>query len=143
MTRYGILVHAMKLDHLGVAVKSLEESLRFYRDVLGLAVACQEEVPAERVRLAMLPLGDTRVELLEATSEESAIARFVAKRGEGLHHIAVRVPDLNAAMARLTAAGSRLVNETPGVGAGGHRFVFVHPKSTGGVLLELVEDRDS
>jgi methylmalonyl-CoA epimerase len=133
----------MKLDHLGVAVKSLETSLRFYRDVLGFEVTGQEEVPAEKVRLAMLPLGETRVELLEATSDDSAIARFVAKRGEGLHHIAVRVPDLNAAVARLKAAGSRLVNETPGVGAGGHRYIFVHPQSTGGVLLELVEDSKS
>lgn len=133
----------MKLDHLGVAVKSLEASLRFYRDVLGFEVTCQEEVPAEKVRLAMLPLGETRVELLEATSDDSAIARFVAKRGEGLHHIAVRVPDLSAAVARLKAAGSRLVNETPGVGAGGHRYIFVHPQSTGGVLLELVEDHNS
>jgi len=130
----------MKLDHLGVAVKSLEASLRFYRDVLGFEVECQEEVPAEKVRLAMLPLGETRVELLEATSDDSAVARFVAKRGEGLHHIAVRVPDLTAAVARLKASGARLVNETPGVGAGGHRYVFVHPQSTGGVLLELVED---
>lgn len=133
----------MKLDHLGVAVKSLDASLRFYRDVLGFEVASREEVPAEKVRLAMLPLGETRVELLEATSDDSAIARFVAKHGEGLHHIAVRVPDLNAAVARLKAAGSRLVSETPGVGAGGHRYIFVHPQATGGVLLELVEDHNS
>ncbi len=130
----------MKLDHLGVAVKSLDAGLRFYRDLLGLPVECVEEVAAEKVRVAMLPLGDTRVELLEATAEDSAIARFVAKRGEGLHHIAVRVPDLAAAIARLKAGGARLVSEQPGVGAGGHRYIFVHPQASGGVLLELVEE---
>jgi methylmalonyl-CoA epimerase len=129
----------MKLDHLGVAVKSLESGLRLYRDALGLELAHTEEVAAEKVRVAMLPLGDTRVELLEATSDDSAIARFVARRGEGLHHIAVQVPDLNAAIARLKATGARLIQEQPGVGAGGHRYVFVHPQSAGGVLLELVE----
>ncbi len=129
----------MKLDHLGVAVKSLEAGLRFYRDVLGLKVEEIEEIPAEKVRVAMLPLGETRIELLEATAEGSAIARFLARRGEGLHHVAIEVPDLAAAIARLKAAGARLVSEQPGVGAGGHRYVFVHPQSAGGVLLELVE----
>lgn len=132
----------MKLDHLGVAVKSLEAGLRFYRDLLGLEVERVEEVPGEKVRVAMLPLGETRVELLEATAEDSAIARFVAKRGEGLHHIAVRVPDLTAAMARLKTAGVRLVSEQPGLGAGGHRYVFVHPQGAGGVLVELVEEKN-
>jgi LAO/AO transport system kinase len=129
----------MKLDHLGIAVKSLDAGLRFYHDTLGLDVGHVEEVATENVRVAMLPLGDTRVELLEATTDDSAIARFVAKRGEGLHHIAMKVPDLNAAIERLKAAGARLVNDQPGIGAGGHRYVFVHPQSTGGVLLELVE----
>ena len=132
----------MKLDHLGVAVKSLDAGLRFYRDLLGLPLESVEEVPGEKVRVAMLPLGETRVELLEATAEDSAIARFVAKRGEGLHHIAVRVPDLNAALARLKTAGVRLVNEQPGIGAGGHRYVFVHPQAAGGVLVELIEERN-
>ena len=131
----------MKLDHLGIAVKSLESSLHFYRDLLGLEAGHTEEVAAEKVRVAMLALGDTRVELVEATSADSAIARYVAKRGEGLHHIAIQVPDLTAAIAKLKSAGARLVNETPGIGAGGHRYVFVHPQSAGagGVLLELVE----
>ena len=129
----------MKLDHLGVAVKSLEDALRFYRDLLGLKLEAVEEVPGEKVRVAMLPMGDTRLELLEATAEDSAVAHFIAKRGEGLHHISLRVPDLAAAVARLKAAGARLVSEQPGTGAGGHRYVFVHPQSTGGVLLELVE----
>lgn len=120
-------------------MKSLDASIRFYHDLLGLDVGHVEEVATERVRVAMLPLGETRVELLEATSDDSAIAKFVAKRGEGLHHIAMQVPDLNAAIARLKEAGARLVNETPGIGAGGHRYVFVHPQSSGGVLLELVE----
>ncbi len=130
----------MKLDHLGIAVRSLGAGSRFYRDVLGLELGHREEVAAEKVRVAMLPLGETRVELLEATAEDSAIARFVAKRGEGLHHIAVKVPDLDAAIGRLKAAGARLVNEKPGIGAGGHRYVFVHPQSSSGVLLELVEE---
>ena len=131
----------MKLDHLGVAVKSLDAALRFYRDLLGLEVQGVEEVPAEKVRVAMLPVGDTRIELLEVTTEDSAVARFIARRGEGLHHVSLRVPDLAAAVARLKAAGARLVNEQPGTGAGGHRYVFVHPQSAGGVLLELVEDQ--
>ncbi len=130
----------MKLDHLGIAVKSLDAGLRFYRDALGLSAEHVEDVAAEKVRVAMLPLGDTRVELLQATSDDSAIAKFVGSRGEGLHHIAVKVPDLTAAIARLKESGARLINDQPGIGAGGHRYVFVHPKSAGGVLLELVED---
>ncbi len=131
----------MKLDHLGVAVKSLDGALRFYHDLLGLEVTAVEEVPSEKVRVAMLPVGDTRIELLEATAEDSAVARFIGKRGEGLHHVSLRVPDLAAAVARLKAAGVRLVSEQPGAGAGGQRYVFVHPQSAGGVLLELVEGK--
>ena len=131
----------MKLDHLGIAVKSLEAGIRFYHDALGLEVGHVEEVAGEKVRVAMLPLGDTRVELLEATAPESTIAKIVEKRGEGLHNIAVKVPDLAAAIAKLQAAGARLVNPEPQVGAGGHRYVFVHPKDSCGVLLELVEER--
>jgi methylmalonyl-CoA epimerase len=132
----------MKLDHLGIAVKSLDAGIRFYHDALGLEVGRVEEVSGERVKVAMLPLGDTRVELLEATSAESTIAKFVEKRGEGLHHIAVSVPDLTAAIAKLQATGAKLINSEPQIGAGGHRYVFVHPKDAGGVLLELVEERE-
>lgn len=127
------------IDHLGVAVKSLAAARRFYED-LGLEVVGEETVEAEQVHLAMVPVGGSRIELLEATSPESAIARFIAKRGEGLHHIALRVNDLAATVERLKKTGTRLISEDIKVGAGGHLYVFVHPSSTGGVLLELCED---
>jgi LAO/AO transport system kinase len=127
------------IDHLGVAVKSIEAALGFYEGQLGMHVALREAVPYEKVNVAMLPAGGPRIELLEPTDPESVIGRFLAKRGDGLHHVALRVPDLNAAVARLRKAGARLLNE-PQAGAGGHRYVFVHPASTGGVLLELIEE---
>jgi LAO/AO transport system kinase len=127
------------LDHVGIAVSSLDAALPFYRDLLGLDVKAQEEAPQERVRAALLPLGDSRLELLEATAADSSIARFVAKRGPGLHHISLRVPDLAAALDRLRAAGVRLVTDTIQRGAGGHRYIFIHPAAAGGVLVELVE----
>jgi len=128
------------IDHLGVAVKSIEAALGFYEGALGMRVALRETVPHEKVRVAMLPAGGPRIELLEPVEPDSVIGRFLAKRGEGLHHVALRVPDLSAAVERLRAAGARLLNE-PQTGAGGHRYVFVHPASTGGVLLELIEDQ--
>lgn len=127
------------IDHLGVAVKSLAAARTFYEN-LGLAVVGEETVEGEQVRLAMVPVGESRIELLEATSPESTIARFIAKRGEGLHHIALRVNDLAAVVERLKKSGTRLISEDIKVGAGGHLYVFVHPSSTGGVLLELCED---
>lgn len=127
------------LDHLGVAVQSLAESARFYEEVIGLKVSGFETIEAEKTRVAMIPVGDGRIELLEPTAPDSPIARFLAKRGPGLHHICLRVPDLAAAMERLRRSGARLINESPGTGAGGHKYVFVHPSSAGGVLLELVE----
>ena len=127
------------IDHLGVAVKSLETAKNFYRK-LGLEVVGEEVIEHERVRLAMLPVGESRVELLEATDKDSPIARFIEKRGEGLHHIALQVPDLAALVEKLKADGTRLISDEIKVGAGGHLYVFVHPSSTGGVLLELCED---
>ncbi len=127
------------IDHLGVAVKSIEAALGFYAGQLGMQVAMRETVPHEKVNVAMLPAGGPRIELLEATEADSVIGRFLEKRGEGLHHVALRVPDLAATVERLRAAGARLLGE-PQTGAGGHRYVFVHPGSTGGVLLELIED---
>lgn len=129
----------MKIDHLGIAVKSLDDALKFYRDQLGLDVSLRETVARENVNVAMLPLGEPRIELLEPTRDDSVIGRFLEKRGEGLHHIAVRVPDLNASVEKLRASGARLLNE-PRTGAGGHLYVFVHPSSTGGVLLELIQE---
>jgi len=126
------------IDHLGIAVKSLAAAKSIY-EKLGMTVSAVETVEAEQVRLVMVPLGESRLELLEPTSENSTIAKFIAKRGEGLHHVSLRVPDLAAAVERLKKDGVRLVSEEIKVGAGGHRYVFVHPASTGGVLLELVE----
>jgi LAO/AO transport system kinase len=126
------------LDHLGIAVRSLADSQRLYA-TLGVSVSGIEEITQEQVRVAMLELGESRIELLEATEAESAVGRFIAKRGEGLHHVALRVPDLAAAVAGLKEQGVRLISGEIQVGAGGHRYVFVHPSSANGVLLELVE----
>jgi methylmalonyl-CoA epimerase len=129
------------IDHLGIAVKSLASSRGFY-EKLGLRISEQEVVDSEQVRLVMVPLGDSRLELLEPTSENSPIAKFISKRGEGLHHISLRVPDLATVVEKLKRDGVRLVSNEIKVGAGGHRYVFVHPNSAGGVLLELVEVAD-
>lgn len=130
-----------RIDHLGIAVKSLAAAKAIY-EKLGLTVSAEETVGHEQVRLVMVPVGESRLELLEATSESSAIAKFIAKRGEGLHHVCLRVPDLPAAVDRLKEDGVRLVSEEIKTGAGGHRYVFVHPSSTGGVLLELVDSQE-
>ena len=127
------------IDHLGIAVKSLAQAKKFYEE-LGLEVMPEETVEAEKVRLAMVPVGESRLELLEPTSPDSTIARFLEKRGEGLHHVALHVADLSGTVERLKAAGARLISDDIKIGAGGHLYVFVHPSSSGGVLLELVED---
>jgi methylmalonyl-CoA epimerase len=126
------------IDHLGIAVKSLATAKSIY-EKLGLSISAEETVAQEKVRVVMIPVGETRIELLEATSDDSTIAKFIAKRGEGLHHVCMRVPDLAAAVATLKNGGVRLVSEEIKTGAGGHRYVFVHPQSAGGVLLELVD----
>jgi methylmalonyl-CoA epimerase len=127
-----------QIDHLGIAVKSLNAAKAIY-ETLGLNISPEETVEHEQVRVVMVPVGETRLELLEATSEDSVIARFIAKRGEGLHHVCLKVSDLPASVERLKRDGVRLVSEEIKTGAGGHKYVFVHPASTGGVLLELVE----
>ena len=127
-----------RIDHIGVAVKSLAAAKGIY-EKLGVAVSPEEVVAGEQVRVVMVPVGESRLELLEPTSEDSVIAKFIARRGEGLHHVSLRVPDLEAAVARLKKEGVRLVSDGIRTGAGGHRYVFVHPSSAGGVLLELVE----
>jgi len=127
-----------KIDHLGIAVKSLASAKAIYQ-TLGLSVSPEEVVEHEKVRLVMVPVGESRLELLEATSDDSTIAKFIAKRGEGLHHVCMKVPNLAEAVAKLKREGVRLVSEEIKTGAGGHRYVFVHPASAGGVLLELVE----
>jgi methylmalonyl-CoA epimerase len=126
------------IDHLGIAVKSLAASKAFYEQ-MGLRVESEEIIAHEKVRVAMLPVGESRIELLEATADDSPIARFLAKRGEGLHHISLRVIDLEGTVARMKQGGTRFVSEEIKIGAGGHRYVFVHPSSAGGVLLELCE----
>ncbi len=129
----------MKIEHIGIATESLDEALAFWRDALGLSVVHTEEVAEQGVRVAMLPLGEPRIELLEPTHAGSPVAKFLAKRGPGIHHIAVRVADIRATLARLRAQGARLIDESPRVGAEGCLVAFVHPASAGGVLLELVE----
>jgi methylmalonyl-CoA epimerase len=130
--------NSFALDHLGIAVKSLATTKALY-EKLGLSVSPEEIVEHERVRLVMVAVGETRLELLEPTSDDSVIGKFLARRGEGLHHISLRVPDLGATVERLKRERVRLVSDEIKTGAGGHRYVFVHPSSTGGVLLELVE----
>lgn len=128
------------IDHLGIAVKSLAQAKSFYEKI-GLKVMPEETVAQEKVRLAMVPLGESRIELLEPTSEESPIAKFLTKRGEGLHHVALHVTDLAHTVEELKRSGVRLINDQVQIGAGGHAYVFVHPSSAGGVLLELCEDQ--
>jgi methylmalonyl-CoA epimerase len=128
-----------EIDHLGIAVKSLAEAKKFY-EKLGLEIMPEETVESEKVRVAMVPVGESRIELLEATSPDSPIAKFLEKRGPGLHHVALQVTNLVERVEGLKAAGIRLINPEVQIGAGGHMYVFVHPSSTGGVLLELVEE---
>ena len=129
----------MKIDHIGIATNGIDEAARFYLESLGLQIEHVEEVASQKVRVAMLPLGESRVELLEPTSDDSPISKFLAKRGPGIHHIAVRVQDIRASLAELKEKGARLIDEQPRTGAGGCLVAFIHPSSTGGVLLELVE----
>lgn len=128
-------------DHLGIAVRDLDAACQVY-EALGIEAEGREVVAHEQVEVAMLPLAAGRIELLRPTSPDSAVARFLERRGEGLHHCALRVPDLAQAVERLKAAGLRLVREQIQIGAGGHRYIFVHPSSAGGVLLELIEDQE-
>ncbi|HNV04332.1 MAG TPA: methylmalonyl-CoA epimerase [Vicinamibacterales bacterium] len=125
------------LDHVGIAVADLGKALAFYRDALGLEIGAPEEVPSQRVRVHFVPAGEAALELLEPTSPESPIAKFIEKRGPGVHHLTLRVDDIAAALARLKANGVRLIDESPRPGAEGALIAFVHPASTHGVLVEL------
>ncbi|MCA1815771.1 MAG: methylmalonyl-CoA epimerase [Acidobacteria bacterium] len=133
----------MKIEHIGIATPKIEDALAFWRDALGLEVVHTEEVAEQGVRVAMLPVGEPRVELLEPTHSGSPVAKFLEKRGAGIHHVAVRVADIRAALARLKEKGARLIDEEPRVGADDCLVAFVHPSASGGVLLELVEHRDA
>ena len=125
------------LDHVGIAVASLSEALAFYRDALGLEVETPEEVPSQRVRAHFIPAGEAALELLEATAYDSPIAKYVARRGPGLHHITLRVDDVAAALAELKSKGVRLIDEAPRPGAHGSLVAFIHPTRAHGVLVEL------
>lgn len=129
---------AMTLDHIGIAVKDLDAALQSY-EAFGLTALKREVVPNFHVEVCMIPLGETKLELIRPTSPDSAIAKFLEKRGEGVHHIALGVPNIKATLAQLKAQGFRLIDEVPRPGFGGHLVAFVHPHSTHGVLIELVE----
>ncbi len=127
-----------KIDHVGIAVKNLDEAIKLWES-LGLKVAEIEEVPGQKVRVAVFKVGESRIELLEGTSEDSPISKFIAKRGEGIHHIALGVENIEEHLEKLKEQGFRLIDEKPRIGAGGAKIAFVHPKSVNGVLLELCE----
>ena len=129
----------MKINHLGIATKGIDEALAFWSDALGLENVHTEIVEDQKVRVAMLPVGESRIELLEPTSDDSPISKFLDKRGGGIHHIALEVEDIKASLAILKQKGMRLIDESPRVGAEGCLVAFVHPSSTNGVLLELVQ----
>ena len=131
-----------KVDHIGVAVSNLEEALKIYTDVLGLKLHGTEVVEEQKVRVAFMPVGDTEIELLESTDPEGPIAKFIEKRGEGIQHIAFRVDDIEEALEQMRQQGVRLIDEKPRYGAGGARIAFLHPKATGGVLVELCERKE-
>lgn len=132
----------LKIDHLGVAVNSLDQGKNFWVDVLGLKYGGVENVEEQKVNTAFIPVGESEVELLESTSADGPIAKYIEKRGEGIQHIAFRVPDIEEALAELKEKGIRLIDEKPRRGAGGAKIAFLHPKATGGVLVEVCERED-
>ncbi|HAF12910.1 MAG TPA: methylmalonyl-CoA epimerase [Blastocatellia bacterium] len=129
----------MKVDHIGIATRQLDEALTIWRDALGLEIDSTEEVTDQGVRVAMMPIGESHIELLEPLNENSPVGKFLEKRGPGIHHVAIRVADIHAALAQLKEKGTRLIDETPRLGAGGCLVAFIHPSSSNGVLLELVQ----
>ena len=131
----------MKLDHIGIAVESIEKAKIFYEE-MGLSVRALEEVPEQKVRVAVFPVGESRIELLETLDPEGPVGKFLAKKGQGLHHIAMKVDDIRAAIAKLKEKGIEMIDREPRRGAEGCLIAFVHPRSTGGVLLELTEKKD-
>ncbi|MEM0203451.1 MAG: methylmalonyl-CoA epimerase [Archaeoglobaceae archaeon] len=128
----------MKIDHIGIAVKNLADAIKTF-EALGFKVKGIEEVKEQKVKVAMLPVGESKIELLEATAEDSAIAKFIASRGEGIHHIAINVESIEKSLEIAKNSGIKLIDEKPRIGAGGKKVAFLHPKSTHGVLLEFVE----
>jgi methylmalonyl-CoA epimerase len=130
----------MKIDHIGIATRGIDEAASFWLSALGIGAIETEEVADQKVRVAMLQLGESRIELLEATSDDSPISKFIEKRGPGIHHLAIKVDDIHTALGQLKENGARLIDAEPRRGAGGCLVAFVHPSSTGGVLLELVQE---
>ena len=133
-------MRALKIDHLGIAVKSIESALTFYSEILGLKLEGEEVIEDQKVRTAFLPIGDTEVELLESIAPDGPVAKFIENKGEGVHHIAVKVDGLDAVLRELEKKGVRLIDSTPRIGAGNKRIAFLHPKDAFGVLVELCED---
>ena len=131
----------MKIDHIGIATGGIAEVANFYREALGLKIEEIEEVAEQKVRVAMLPIGESRIELLEPTTDDSPISKFLAKRGPGIHHVAIQVENIRESLRKMKEEGARLIDEEPRNGAGGCLVAFVHPSSTGGVLVELVENQ--
>jgi len=129
----------IKIDHIGIAVKNLDETLKFYRDVLGLKVEGTEVVEEQKVRVAFLPVGDTEIELLESTADDGPIARHIERSGEGVQHIAFKVDNIQEGIDYMKSKGMRMIDEEPRYGAGGAKIAFVHPKSSHRVLVELTE----
>jgi methylmalonyl-CoA/ethylmalonyl-CoA epimerase len=128
-----------KIDHIAIVVPDIDEALKFWRDVLGLELSHVEEVPEQESRVAFLPTGGSEVELVQPTTDTSGMARYMAKRGPGMHHISFAVDNIEEMLAQLKEKGVQLINEEPTIGAGGTKIAFIHPKSTGGVLVELYE----
>lgn len=129
----------IEIDHIAIAVSSMDAALATFKALYGLEPSSKEEIASDNVTEAMLPVGNTHLQILQATDPESPVAKFIERRGEGLHHIAIRVPDIEAALRRLEEAGAELIDTEPRIGGGGHRVAFVHPKATHGILIELVE----
>ncbi len=132
-------MNVKKVDHIGIAVESMQEALKFYEEVLGIKCTGIEEVTSQKVKTAFLPVGESEIELLESTDPEGPIGKFISKKGQGLHHIALRVDNLEETLNELKGKGVRLIDEKPREGAGGAKIAFVHPKASNGVLLELCE----
>jgi len=129
----------IKIDHIGIVVQDIDAALKIYRDALGLELTKTETVAEQAVKIAFLPIGESEIELVQPTSDNSGIARFLAKRGEGIHHICLKVDDIEATLAQMATQGLELINKTPRTGSGGQKYAFIHPKSAHGVLLELYE----
>jgi methylmalonyl-CoA/ethylmalonyl-CoA epimerase len=133
------MAKVLRIDHIAVLVDDLEKTLSFWRDALGMEMSHIEDVPAEKSMVAFLPLGGSEVELVKPTSDDSGLARYLEKRGPGMHHICLEVDDIQGMLNRLKEAGVQLINETPVTGSGGKKYAFVHPKSANGVMVELYE----